>query len=58
MHTCPACRSADVVDVQISLNAGPVRFEHCRDCEHRWWTDAEQEAVIDLGDVLEKVAGR
>lgn len=57
-QSCPQCRSADLVDVQISLREGAVRFEHCRNCEHRWWTDAEQQSVINLGDVLDKVATR
>jgi uncharacterized protein YlaI len=55
---CSNCRSADVVDVQISLRDGAVRFYHCRSCEHRWWTDTEQESVIELGDVLGKVGTR
>lgn len=57
-QSCPNCRSADLVDVQISLRDAAVRFELCRSCEHRWWTRANEDAVIDLPDVLGLVAAK
>lgn len=56
-HTaCPNCRSNDLVSVGMTLPKGPVLFAHCRACEHRWWTDAEEVATLTLPDVLERAA--
>jgi transcription elongation factor Elf1 len=54
MDNCPKCTSADLVLIALSLNGGPVHFAHCRNCEHRWWTDRDAGAVITLPDVLTK----
>lgn len=55
MHTCPHCRSTNLVAVALTLATGPVRFASCRACEHRWWTDAAA-GGLSLGDVLDRVA--
>jgi transcription elongation factor Elf1 len=57
MQHCPNCTSTNLVNVDIKLEAGMLRFDHCRRCEHRWWTDADT-ATVDLRGVLERVAAR
>jgi formate dehydrogenase maturation protein FdhE len=56
MAHCPNCDSTNLVNVDIKLDAGQLRFDHCRRCEHRWWTDSTASAAVDLGGVLERVA--
>ncbi|MBA2530394.1 MAG: hypothetical protein H0V19_10640 [Euzebyales bacterium] len=56
MSMCPQCISTDLVTVGLETGGGPVRFCHCRHCEHRWWTDPARGAVIALPDVLDRVA--
>ena len=52
--SCPTCMSADLVAVDLQIAREPVRFCHCRSCEHRWWTSAGGPLV--LNSVLSRVA--
>jgi transposase-like protein len=56
MVGCPQCNSTSLVNIAMTLNGGPVKFFHCRSCEHRWWLDATHGASIALPEVLDKVA--
>lgn len=56
MNSCPNCQSSNLVRVEMTLSGGPVRFAHCRRCEHRWWTDPEGNSVLPLRTVLDKAA--
>jgi formate dehydrogenase maturation protein FdhE len=58
MQHCPNCQSTNLVNIDIKLEAGPLRFDHCRRCEHRWWTDTAESSSVDLRGVLERVASR
>jgi hypothetical protein len=58
METCPHCRSRDVVGFTLAPKGHPLRFGHCRGCEHRWWTDPQGGATIRLPDVLDHIGGR
>jgi formate dehydrogenase maturation protein FdhE len=58
MQPCPNCASTDLVNVDIALTGGTLRFDHCRRCEHRWWTDPTEHAAVNLRGVLERVAAR
>jgi transcription elongation factor Elf1 len=55
MAHCPDCSSDNLVTVDMTLNGGPVKFAHCRRCEHRWWTDATDGGALALPQVLHKV---
>jgi hypothetical protein len=52
MTACPQCRSSDLVGFTLAPTGQPLRFSHCRGCEHRWWTDLEEGTAIHLPDVL------
>jgi hypothetical protein len=56
MDQCRNCQSSNLVRVEMTLSGGPVRFAHCRRCEHRWWVDSDGNTVLLLQDVLEKAA--
>lgn len=49
---CPHCRSADLVIIRLSPAGSPLRFHTCRDCEHRWWTELQTQARVEVGAVL------
>jgi hypothetical protein len=53
---CPSCRSANLIVVYMTIASDPVRFASCRACEHRWWTDLNEDRLLPLGEVLERVA--
>jgi hypothetical protein len=55
MDSCPHCRSRDLVGFTLAPTGQPLRFAHCRSCEHRWWTDLEGGAAIRLPDVLTQI---
>ena len=57
MDSCPRCRSRNVVGFTLTPTGRPLRFTHCRSCEHRWWTDVEGRAALRLPDVLEQIGG-
>lgn len=57
MDTCPQCRSTDLVGFTLAPAGETLRFSHCRDCEHHWWTTVE-ESAIHLPDVLERIGSR
>jgi hypothetical protein len=50
---CPNCRSRDVVGFALAPAGQPLRFSHCRGCEHRWWTETEGGSTVRLPDVLD-----
>ena len=52
---CPACRSGDLVRVDLAPRGEALRFSTCRACEHRWWA-TPQDVTIALDEVLEAVA--
>ena len=56
MAACPACKSADLVAVDMEIARERVRFGHCRSCEHRWWTGLD--GPLGLTSVLTRVACR
>jgi hypothetical protein len=58
MTTCPRCASSDVVGFDLAPRGEPVRFTHCRGCEHRWWQEVEEAAPVPLGTVLDRIATR
>lgn len=58
---CAKCRSTDLVRIDLSAGAARLRFEACRNCEHRWWTKMAEQVTVELPEVLESVgaaAGR
>jgi formate dehydrogenase maturation protein FdhE len=34
---CPACGSAEVLSIAMSLVEDAVRFRSCHACESKWW---------------------
>ena len=58
MTACSKCRSEDLVGFELEPQGTPLRFTHCRNCEHRWWTSVSEASVIRLPDVLERIGGR
>jgi hypothetical protein len=58
MQTCPHCRSGDLVGFTLAPAGQPLRFNHCRSCEHRWWTDLEEGTSVRLRKVLDQIGGR
>jgi hypothetical protein len=58
METCVHCRSGDVVGFTLAPKGQPLRFCHCRSCEHRWWTDPRGGTAVPLTAVLDHIGGR
>ena len=56
MPACPACKSADLVAVDLEIARERVKFGHCRSCEHHWWTAPD--GHVPLTSVLTRVACR
>ena len=56
MDACPNCTSSDLMHVALTLPGGPVRFASCRQCEHRWWREADSGDQLNLDTVLHKAA--
>lgn len=56
MTTCPSCTSPDVVGFDLAPKGEPVRFTHCRNCEHRWWHEVEQSTAVELEIVLDRIS--
>ena len=56
MATCDKCGSKDLVQIDLSPAGRPVKFATCRDCENRWWSDAENAGNLRLREVLDLVA--
>lgn len=52
MRTCRSCRATDLFEMDLTVGAAPVRFAHCRACEHRWWTQDSGAQVLGLREVL------
>ncbi|MEA2717996.1 MAG: hypothetical protein QOI99_2313 [Actinomycetota bacterium] len=53
---CPNCRSRDLVEIHMQVQAQTVTMHSCPACERRWW-DREGQSV-GLGSVLDLVATR
>lgn len=56
MATCPNCSSTDVVDFVLTPKGEPLRFIHCRHCEHRWWEAVAEGVEIRLPDALDRLS--
>jgi formate dehydrogenase maturation protein FdhE len=56
MTTCPACTSSDVVGFTLAPKGEPLRFTHCRNCEHRWWESTAEHDTVALDRVLSHIA--
>lgn len=57
-HGCPACGSARVTKIAMSLTDGsPVEFTSCHACEHRVWQAAGGD-VLPVSHVLDKTRKR
>ncbi|MGZ4665237.1 MAG: hypothetical protein ACXV5Q_09405 [Frankiaceae bacterium] len=51
-HGCAACGSDRLTEISMTLTDGSqVRFRSCQVCEHRTWSDAEED-VLSLAGVL------
>jgi transposase-like protein len=48
---CPRCESRNVININLTVETGPLSFYSCHACEKRWWHDDDGNA-IDLPDVL------
>ncbi len=48
---CPVCRTARLVEIDITLKGEAVRLHACSTCDTRWW-DREGER-LELDTVLE-----
>ncbi len=49
---CPRCGSADVININLSLERGDrVAFYSCHRCDKRWWH--KDGAPVTLPDVLQ-----
>jgi transcription elongation factor Elf1 len=55
---CPNCGTRGVIKIRITLHtAERLLFNSCNKCEHKWWQAPEEgTAVLDLSDVLDRVA--
>ncbi|MFN2615472.1 MAG: hypothetical protein ABR552_11730 [Actinomycetota bacterium] len=50
---CPRCGSRNVININLTVESGPVSFYSCHACEKRWWLDDAGNAM-DLPEVLDK----
>jgi hypothetical protein len=55
MSTCRSCASQDVVGFTLAPSGEPLRFTHCRNCEHHWWQAASDDGGLALVEVLERI---
>ncbi len=55
MTACPSCTSTDVVGFTLAPKGEPLRFTHCRNCEHRWWGATAHDDTLSLPDVLGRI---
>jgi transposase-like protein len=49
---CPACGSANVININLTVDRGPISFYSCHQCDKRWWNDQDG-LPIDLPNVLD-----
>lgn len=49
---CPACGSGNVININLTVDGGPLSFYSCHACDKRWWNDKDG-TPIDLPNVLE-----
>ncbi len=54
--TCLYCRSRDVVEISLELQAEKVTMHSCPTCEGRWWDKGGES--VGLHSVLALVAAR
>jgi transcription elongation factor Elf1 len=55
MTKCPRCSSTDVVGFTLAPRGEPLEFTHCRNCEHRWWAEPQENTTLGLTDVLQRI---
>jgi uncharacterized protein with PIN domain len=53
---CPECGSAELLRVDLTVEAVPMAFTTCPNCEARWWE--RNGSGLPLSAVLEAVAKR
>lgn len=54
--TCPTCRSANLVEIDLRLRDELVTMHSCAACESRWWEKGGER--VSLPSVLELVAAK
>ncbi len=47
---CPACRTKNLVVIDIQIKGEPVTMLSCSNCDRRWWQGLE--GALTLGTVL------
>ena len=47
---CPACRTKNLVVIDIQIKGEPVTMLSCSNCDRRWWQGLE--GALSLGTVL------
>lgn len=50
---CPRCKSDNVININMTVETGPVSFFSCHACDKRWWND-DQGHAIELPEVLQR----
>lgn len=53
---CPACGSAEVISIVMSLEQDAVHFRACHACETKWWE--REGAPVPLKSILSLVPRR
>ena len=53
---CPACRSGDLITIEMTVAGADLSFSTCHECEAKWWhKDGEK---VELASVLGVVGVR
>jgi hypothetical protein len=52
---CPACRTRQLVVIEIHVNGEPIRLHSCSHCDRRWWQGID--GSLTLATVLDLAAG-
>lgn len=53
---CPACKQTDLIQIDLTPRVRTMWFNTCRSCEHKWWTDSREGALIELPQVLDELS--
>ena len=57
MHpTCPACRSGDLITIEMNVAGSDLSFSTCHECEAKWWHKNGEK--VELTNVLGVVGTR